>query len=668
MRFDSVGLFWQDLPADGERRQLARVMPPIPATGWRAPKDMPNLAAAKVISIDVETKDPHLTEHGPGWARNDGHIVGISVGADDDGRWYFPIRHEVCPEENLKPELVLDWAKRELSRKHQPKVGANLIYDIGWLRHEGVNVAGELVDVQFAEALLNENINANDLDNLGLKYCGIGKETQFLYQWCADFYGGKVNGKQRANIFRAPPSLVGPYAISDIHLPLQIIARQYKELVSQGLLQLFQMECALIPLLVDMRFAGVTVDIPKAEQLHSDLSERIKLAKEQLRHLVGFDVNVNANDSLGKAFDKFGIQYERTEKAHKPKITKEYLEGLDHPVANIVKDIRKYAKIRDTFVESYILNSHINGKVYGQFHPLRGGGEGDKGTRSGRFSSSTPNLQNLPSRDDELAPLTRGIFIPDFGHKQWRKYDYSQIEYRFLAHYAVGPGADDIRSIFQKNPYADYHEEVRQLIHRVVGIMLERKPTKNINFGMVYGMGQPTLTSRLHLTKIQGRQLFDAYHKGVPFVKTTMDATMEEAQHTGMITTILGRRSRFDKFEPADWGEHGPALSFEAAIRKYGRVKRAFTHKALNRRLQGSAADLMKMAMLKCYYDGVFDETGIPRLTVHDELDFSDPGGAAAEAAYREMQHIMETAIPLRIPIIADPDIGPDWGHVEKAA
>jgi len=413
-------------------------------------------------------------------------------------------------------------------------------------------------------------------------------------------------------------------------------------------------------MLIDMRFAGVTVDIPRAEELRETLAEREKLEAAKLRNLVGFDVDINSAETLARAFDKVGLSYNKTAKG-KPSFTKDFLKAVQHPVADHIREIRKLAKLRGTFVESYILNSHVNGRVFGQFHPLRGD---EGGTRSGRFSSSTPNLQNLPSRDDELAPLVRGLFIPDPGHEQWRKYDYSQIEYRFLAHFAVGPMSDEIRRIFNADPNTDYHVMTQELVHRQTGQLLDRKPIKNINFGLIYGMGVDKLAGGLGLSVKAGKELFAAYHKGAPFAKATMEACSEEARDTGIITTILGRKSRFDLWEPQGWGSEGMALPYEQAILKYGQIRRAYTHKALNRRLQGSAADMMKMAMWRCYKDGIFNETGIPRLTVHDELDFSDPGGK--DAAFREMKHILENAMPLRIPIKADCDIGPDWGHVEE--
>lgn len=657
MRDDAIGMFWEDAPSTEGRGKVVRAMPEIPDTGWVAPSTFPDLSSARAICIDTETWDPELLTHGPGWARGKGHIVGVSIGVPGGHRWYFPMRHEVEPEQNLDPEVVLRWLRITLGNPQQPKVGANLMYDVGWLRHEGVKVAGELVDVQFAEALLEESARVS-VEDLGRKYLGEGKTSNLLYQWCDAYYGGGAND-QRKNIYRAPPRLVGPYAEGDVDLPLRLAPIMYKRLAEQGLYDIFRMECDLIPLLIAMRFAGVRVDIGKAEKLRDQLEERSKLEHKKIRDAMGFDVDINSAHSLARAFDTCNLRYGKTAKG-KPSFTKQFLATVDHPLADCIREIRKLDKLRGTFIESYILNAHINEHVYCQFHPLRGD---DGGTRSGRFSSSDPNLQNIPSRDDELAPLIRGLFIPDEGHKCWRKYDYSQIEYRFLVHFAIGPGIEAVRQKFRDDPDTDYHVFTQELVKLKTGIELGRKPTKNINFGLVYGMGQPKLMTDLRLSKAEGKALFEAYHVGMPFVKPTMDAAMKEAGDSGIITTILGRKSRFDLWEPTRWDDTAVALPYEQALLKWGSIRRAYLHKALNRRLQGSAADLMKVAMWRCWKDGIFDETGVPRLTVHDELDFSDPGGR--DKAFREMKHIMETAIPLSIPVIAECDVGPDWGHVE---
>lgn len=667
MRADAIGLFWEDIPVKrGSGGPVTRMMPPIPDTGWVKPTEFPDLSRCRAICIDTETKDPDLKTKGPGWARGVGHIVGVSVAVPEGGAWYFPMRHEVEPEDNMDPEKVLAWLNETLSNPNQPKIGANLTYDVGWLQHEGVNVKGMLYDVQFAEALLQEDSRLA-VEVIGKKYLGEGKESDLLYDWCSKYYGGKPNGDQRKNIFRTPPRLAGPYAIGDVDLPLRIINHQWGKLREENLFHIYEMECKLIYLTIAMRFAGVSVDIPKAEQMSEDLEKRRIQTNHKIKEMVGFQVNVNAGDSLAKAFDKLGIPTVKSGKSNKASFRKEWLEAHEHPLAKLIVEERKLAKLKSTFVDSYILNSHVNGKVYCSFHQLNSEGGG---TRSGRYASSNPNLQNIPSRDEELAPLIRGMFIPDEGHKYWRKYDYSQIEYRLLVHYAIGEGSDEIRARFNEDPTIDYHELALDLVGPVAGWDITtpagrktwRKPVKTVNFGLIYGMGVDTLAMRLGISRKEAKALMDVYFKAVGFAKPTMEATMKEAQEKGIITTILGRKSRFDLWEPDGRDNYGMALPLDQAILYYPKIRRAYTHKALNRRLQGSSADLIKMAMLKCWEGGVFDETGVPRLTVHDELDFSDEGGH--DEAFKEMQHHLQTAIPLRIPVLADCDIGMDWGNV----
>jgi len=282
------------------------------------------------------------------------------------------------------------------------------------------------------------------------------------------------------------------------------------------------------------------------------------------------------------------------------------------------------------------------------------------GTRSGRFSSDSPNLQNIPTRSD-LGKLIRRCFADPY--RPWRKYDYSQIEYRFLVHFAVGHGSDEIRRVYAENPDTDYHQITHDLIFDITGVDLIRAFTKNINFGLIYGEGEDKLGRELGVTASKAKEMFAAYHKAVPFAKETMKACSTEAEIYGMITTVLGRRSRFDLWEPSSFSDKRPPLSYANALMKYGNIKRAYSYRALNRRLQGSAADQMKLAMHKCWKDGIFAETGIPRLTVHDELDFVDDGGK--DKAFAEMKHVMETCMELRVPVRADYEIGPNWGDVK---
>jgi len=636
----------------------------VPDTGWRPPSTFPRLDAAKRISVDLETKDPNLIEKGPGEIRNDGRVCGVGVGVDTGERWYFPIRHEFGSG-NMNPEAVLAWCRDELTRPNQEKVGANLMYDVSWLRREGVEVKGKLIDVQYAQAILDENARSYALGKLANIWLNENKVDDALYTWLAATYGGAATRRaQGGRIHMAPASLVGPYCEGDVDLPLRIFELQEKELEAQGLTELFDMECRLTPLLLDMRWHGVRVDVERADEVRNIINKKTRDAQNLLNDLAGRQVDAYAAASIAPVFDKLGITYPLTP-GGAPSFTKPWLEGHDSDIANAITTVRKYDKAVSTFIDSYIFGNLVGDRIHTQFHPLRGD---ENGTVSGRFSSSNPNLQNLPSRDPELGPLIRSLFIPDEGHKQWRRYDYSQVEYRLLAHYAIGEGAEDARQKYRDNPKTDYHQATREQIHAITGIMLDRKPTKNINFGLCYGMAPPTLAQSLGMSVKEATPLFNAYHEGVPFVKSTYERAMNVAQERGYIKTVLGRHRRFDYWEPAKWqgkDNKQKALPKDEAIKEYGdNIKRAGTHAALNQLLQGGSADIIKKAMVTAYESGIFDVIGVPLVTVHDELDHSDDGSAAATEAFYDLQNTMQDCVKLHVPLLADCEVGPNWGSL----
>lgn len=662
-------MLWNDFSEKPVRSRVS-VVAGVPQTGWEAPREFPNLSGAKVLAIDTESYDPELLDNGAGWARNRSHMVGASIATDDGHSWYFPIRHSVCPEQNMPVEPVIRFLKDVLETPNVAKVGANLLYDVGMLQHEGVHVKGALWDVQYAEALLVEQGRVN-LDHLASKYLGKHKETSLLYEWSQQSYGGDIND-QRANIHRCPPSLVGKYAEADASLPLEVFPHVWKELHKQGLHKLYRMECELIPLYVAMRYAGVRVDLEAAEILSHDLTQAYNTERFKLYDVAGFEVNVNSGDDLAKLFDSQGLHYPITETG-KPSFVKDWLNQHEAPLAQQIVEVRKLLKLRDTFVDK-IRNVNIDGKLYPQFHPLRGTGGG---TRSGRYSSSGDmNVQQIPSRDSVWSKRIRGLFVPDIGHKYIRKYDYQAIEYRFLAHFAVGAGADELRKAYNDNPHIDYHNIVMDMVAPVAGWDVStaelkaqrRKPLKTINFGIVFGMGEAKLSRSLGLSHTEGKDFLKQYHQSLPYAKATMKACGDFAESNGYIDTILGRRSRFEMFEPIDWADQNDKtpLPWRSAIGKYGygNVRLTGLHKALNRRLQGSAADLLKKALHKSFTEGVFDRTGLPRLLVHDEILLSLPEEYDTEAL-NEMQHIFETALPLRVPILFEGEQGTNWGNTK---
>ncbi len=632
-RVDSIGLWWADFPVEksATRAPINRVVE-VPHTGWKPPTDFPNLSSARVLGLDTETKDLELLERGPGAVRGAAHAVGFSI-ATEDRSWYFPLRHEYAAQTsyNMDREKCLRWLDEQLARP-VPIVGANLKYDLEVLRAEGVRMpAGELFDVQFAEPLIDEESRSGyNLDALGRKYLGEGKDTPLLYQWCADSFGGKADWKQRANIWRSPPSLVGPYAEADALMPVKILAEQRKILAAEDLTDLFRMECGLIPLLLDMRFRGVRIDLDKAERTAKWL--RAEAAKFQAQ-IPGIDVW--SGDQIARLFDKNGIEYTRTE-AGNPSFTKPWLELCPHPLAKAVLGVRQYEKAANPFVESYILGGHYKGRIHCQFNSMRGD---EYGAVTGRFSSSDPNLQNIPVRDPVLGPMLRSIFIPEEGCR-WRKGDHSQVEYRMLVHYGVGKGSDEMREQYRTDPKTDYHELTQARVLQYTGVTLDRRPAKNLNFGMVYGMGEDKLVRSLGVEMDVGQRLYEAYHEATPSVRKTFQSAERLAKRRGYIKTILGRRRRFRTNDAS--------------------------HKALNACLQGGAADILKKGMLDCYRAGVFDETGIPHLTVHDELDWSAEPGDKATAAFAEAKHLMETCIPqIKVPLIFDMSEGTNWGDCQ---
>lgn len=641
-------------------KPVRRPRPPVPDTGWKCIDYLPDLSNAKAIAFDLETWDPELEEAGPGWARGVGHIIGISVATDCGFKAYLPIRHEYG-NHPAGAEAVLRWAAVQLGRPRQVKVGANLTYDIGWLKQEGVEVKGQLLDVCFAEALLDGSASQS-LEALGQKYLSMGKESNLMYKWLADAYGGEPNGNQRKNMYRCPVELAGPYAESDSTLPLAIIKVQWSYLLYEELMDVFMLECKLIPLMIAMRFNGCRADLPRANSLRERLLEREAIKLEELRSACGFRINVNSSTDLARAFDKFGYQYPTTEKGA-PSFAGDFLKSCDHKLAQHIIETREIVKMRSTFIEGYILRKNVNGRIHGTFRQLK---SESGGTGYGRFSSSDPNLQNIPTRT-ELGAMVRECFVPEEG-ETWKSLDLSSIEYRILAHYAVGRGADDVRAAFRNDPFIDYHQLVCDMINDLTGIGITRKSTKTVNFGLLYGQGIAALARGLQLPKDKAEELIESYFEGSPYTKATLEHFSNQANREGFVKTFLGRKARFDHWVPQGRGgrEKRP-LRYDQAVQAYGpRLQRVGLHKAVNRVLQGSAADCLKASMLKYWESGLFDVMPM-LLTCHDENAFSYNGSKVHQEALMEARHQMENPFPgLKVPLISACDSGPSWGAAKE--
>jgi DNA polymerase-1 len=669
-------MFFDDIDLTERKRTVLKQLPTTPETGWLPPKEFPNLSQCILLGIDSEEKEMDI-DHGPGWSRGKAKVVGASVtGYWRDGTmksWYFPKYHEVEPEYNLDPEKV-DAFLAEVLQMPIPKFGANLIYDTGNLADDGIEVAGELHDCQFSEALLDES-GFVDLDYLGDKYLKRGKESNILYQWSADAYGGEATGKQRENIYRCSPRLVGPYAEVDSSLPIQIIKAQWRTLQAEGLGHIYRMECDLIRLWVAMRRQGVRVDVKKAEEMYGRIGPQINKLYERIYTETGVRAESTTGGDIQKIFKAINVTPPQTEKGN-PSFAKEWLQGLDHPIADLVLAIRKLEILHNTFLKSYILDGNINGIIHGEFHPLR---SDEGGTRVGRLSSSNPNLQNIPVREDDnlikfdlpadLGNEIRKIFVPFEGHLCWEKGDFSQLQYRILAHIAVGKGSDELRADYNTNPDTDYHDRAHDLVQKIAGIEVKRKPIKNFNFGTMFGAGKKKVKRMLNVPQAIADIIFSASHEAAPYMKATMDMLAGQADTLGYVKSLLGRRFRFNLWEPRDTNYENRAkpLPYEWALRQYGQmIKRAMTHSAISGTLQGGEGDIMKTGMLRAWNEGVYAVTGVPTLTVHDENDHSviDDSPIRNEA-HAYLRHIMQTSLPLRVPIKFTVGRGPTWGDIE---
>lgn len=683
-------MFFETLDSPKTARVRLADLPHTPETGWTAPKGYPNFRQAIAIGFDFEVKEDEF-ERGPGWARGKASISGGSIDLlYRDGTSYTeyrPIRHEVDSHLNLDATNTIRYWKDVLGDTPDiPKFGANIIYDIGNATDEDVWVTGELHDCQFAEALLTQDDPVN-LEFCASKYLNLHKKTQQLYEWCAKAYGGNPTASQRTNIYRASPKLAGPYGENDANLPRRILSKQYPILEQQNLLNVYRMECELIPLWVMMRKVGCRVDLDQAEKMKLRLTKEIVRCEKAIFDLTGKHINVNSRLELAPAYDAINIKYPLTDDGA-PSFRAEWFIDQSDPLSELVLETRQYYKLRDTFIESYILESHINGRIHGQFHPLRNEGSRNEtgGTRTGRLSSSTPDLQNIPSRT-KLGKEIMKMFLPDEGHLCMEAGDYSQIEYREFMHFAVGPRSDEFRQRYIDDPNTDYHNMAQEAIKTATGIYVPRKasevaagdfPTgrltiKEVNFGKLFGVGVKKISRMAHCPLEQGKKVLDALGTALPFIKPSQLAFIAEAKALGHITTVLLRRYRFDLWEPiSEWNEEKqeynryPALPYQQAIREYGRVQRAGTHKSMAGRCQGSAADQLKYSLWRCLKEGLFAFIGYPKLSVHDQVLRSVIDDSPEQQQAGKYWHwVMENALKLRVPVVFEIGRGPNWGSIE---
>jgi DNA polymerase I-like protein with 3'-5' exonuclease and polymerase domains len=615
------------------------------ATEWVCPENFPALKSYDYIAIDLETRDPNLKSKGSGSLVNEGEIIGVAV-AVDGWSGYYPIAHR---EGNLPKQKVLDWLQ-EICSLPSTKIFHNAMYDMCWLKAYDIKVNGHIIDTMVMAALVDENRYSYSLNSLCYDHLGEVKDESILTTAAE-----KAGADPKAEMYKLPAMYVGNYAEKDAELTLKLFKFLSLEIRKDNLTEVFDLETKLFPCLIEMKVKGVRVDVERAHLLKSKLSEEEKQLLLQVKKETGEDVQIWAARSIGKVFDKLSLPYNRTAKTQAPSFTKNFLQVHKHPLVQCIAKAREINKAHTTFIDT-IIKYQYKGRIHADINPVRG----EKGgTVTGRFSYSNPNLQQVPARNKDLGPMIRSLFLPERNHT-WGCFDYSQQEPRLVVHYAAASPKlredSEVKSIVErfKNNDVDFHQTVADM----AGI--ERSQAKTINLGLFYGMGKAKLQAELGLnTKEEAEKLFEKYHSRVPFVKDLMNNTSKDSQRNGYITTLLGRRCRFDTWEEAAFrpGRLTSAMTWEEASTKFGEdnIRRAFTYKALNKLIQGSAADMTKKAMLDLY-----EEKIIPHIQIHDELDVS----VESEKHANKIIDIMQNAVKLNVPNKVDYESGENWGDI----
>jgi len=456
-------------------------------------------------------------------------------------------------------------------------------------------------------------------------------------------------------MYKIPAQFVGEYAEQDAVLCLKLWDRLNVEINKNNLQTVFDLETELLPVLMEMRRRGVRVDLDKLAVAEKELIKKENKLLNFVHDKTGGKVDIWAARSIASIFDLCKIDYPKTDKGN-PSFTKSFLENHPHPVPKAIVQAREYNKARTTFLHTIERYNH-NGRIHANINQLK---TENGGAVTGRFSYSNPNLQQIPARDSKeadikIGTMIRSLFLPEEGEK-WGSFDYSQQEPRLVVHYAdfIGlEGSEKLVEAYRSDKNTDFHTIMAEIGK------IERKSAKTINLGLFYGMGVGKLADQLGIDPEEAKILITEYNTRVPFVRKLADRVADHASQTGKVKTFLGRHCHFDLWEPKAFGAHR-AYPYEKAKEEHGintPLKRAGTYKALNRLIQGSAADQTKQAMVNLYKEGI-----IPMIQIHDELAISFDG---SEEKQQQIIDQMENAIELNIPSKVDVAIGDNWGEAK---
>jgi DNA polymerase I-like protein with 3'-5' exonuclease and polymerase domains len=637
-------------------------------SNWTAPTELPDLRRVGVAALDLETCDNRLrAKKGSGWPFADGHICGVAVayhaGADIHAH-YFPLRHP--DSANFDPEPVYRWL-RDLIASDVRIITQNGLYDWGWLRVEAdirMPPAERLEEIGALATIIDENRYAYSLDAL-CAWRGLPDKDLTALREGATTIGLPKRAKPQAHIWQMPARYVGPYAEADAINTLALFENLEPVLDQENTRAAYRLEVDLLPMVLEMRRRGIRIDIEPAERARDLLLARRDAAFAEISDKLGANVGmaeIGRTKWLAETFDKHGIKYPRTEKGN-PSFTagnSGWMPRHPHWLPPLIVKADRLNNAAANFLQGYILDHVVNGRVHAEVHPHR---SDEGGTRSLRFSYSDPPLQLMPALDEELTALIRGVFLPEEG-EVWAKPDISQQEFRFIVHYAARHnlrGAQQAVDRYRTNPDTDFHAFVAELTG------LERKPAKNVNFAKVYGAGVRKFAAMINQREGDARAIYEKYDRALPFVHQLAKVCQRAAQRQGYLELYDGARRHWDQWVAyANWTKGaGPCSREEAEHRindpahpwyRKGPLRRVDCHKALNALIQGSAARHTKLWMRACWREGV-----IPLLQMHDCLDLSVSSPKQAERVAQLGCEAVKLAVPIRV----DLKYGRNWGDAK---
>ncbi len=609
-----------------------------PKSDWTPVQEFPRDLSG-VVGLDYETQDPDLKKWGSNWCRPGvGKVVGFALAWEGMER-YYPIAHEGGG--NLDEAKCLD-ALRDIAKRPEVQfVCHNTLYEMGWNKRLDVKPANVPYDTQGGVALLDEYRQRNNmgygLNAVSRDFLGVLKDETALKE-AAEYYGYHTKN----DLWRLHSKYVGQYGETDAGNCRDAWLKIRPLLEAEDLWNLAWLEFRYARVAVEMRWRGIRVDTERAHRFAATLAAKEKESAHEVKQMVGFDVPVWEALAIAKACDKLKLDYPRTAKGA-PSFVKAWLNAHPHPLFKHIGNIRRWEKARGTFVEGFFIDLATNGRVHPQVNPLP---TDDAGTVSGRISVEKPNVNQLSARDKEMAREVRGLLLPEEGAK-WASLDINQQEPRIAVHWAYlaqVTGAAKVVEMYRANPKIDFHRMVSDLC-KSMGSMVERDPAKILNLALIYGKGEAATCHELGFdTEIvkgrggktwevagpEGKAFLAGYHKAVPFVSGLKDACQRAAKKRGYIRTLLGRRCRF--------GDDKSPL-----------------HTAVNRLVQGSAADQMKKAQVDMY-----EQYGeVPMVQVYDEVGINSYSDEQIE---RTRQCIID-ATPLQVPIVVDVAVGNNWGE-----